>query len=79
MRASIIALNGLLSQNATDPGCGADFTNASQFESEHLRVITLFKKLWAETGATIDYGLIAAGISLVIIAGVTSRCFVAAE
>jgi pilus assembly protein Flp/PilA len=46
------------------------FTVASQVGAQHPSMIALVRKFWAdETGATaIEYGLIAAGISLAIIA-----------
>jgi pilus assembly protein Flp/PilA len=55
-----------------DYGCSSRsiFTIASQLGGHHLPMIALVRKFCAdETGATgIEYGLIAAGISLVIIA-----------
>jgi pilus assembly protein Flp/PilA len=57
-----------------DQGCfrGLDLQLVHEAGSNLLRMITLFRKFWVdETGATaIEYGLIAAGIALAIIATV---------
>jgi pilus assembly protein Flp/PilA len=64
-------IQGLLSKSAgAGPVPGIYLPMLYELKASILRMITLVRKFWAdETGATaIEYGLIAAGISLAIIA-----------